>query len=181
MARKLFVVDPHRCTGCRICEMACSYRRSGEFGPYKSAIWIFKEEEQGIDLPILCRHCRKPPCQAACPAAEVFRGDPDYRPPLTRSEASGAVVLSSPGYCIGCFECVKACPFGALRIDPNADVPVKCDLCGGEPECVQSCPTGAIQFLEAATLPLSRPRSQTAEPAPDSIRRRSPSGVDTQG
>ncbi|KYH37315.1 MAG: Fructose-bisphosphate aldolase [Candidatus Bathyarchaeota archaeon B24] len=81
-----------------------------------------------------------------------------------------------PYVCTLCGSCVKACPTGALTIDPETGglrltaelcdgcgacveaCPVKvvklsdgkpliCDLCGGLPECVDWCPTGAI-YLE---------------------------------
>ena len=51
--------------------------------------------------------------------------------------------------CIGCHDCVVACPFGAMRIDPHDDQVFKCDLCGGDPECAKWCPTGAIQCVDA--------------------------------
>jgi pyruvate formate lyase activating enzyme len=50
--------------------------------------------------------------------------------------------------CIGCGECVKACPNKALKLitDPDPFINIdrnKCSLAG---ECLKVCPTGAIQF-----------------------------------
>lgn len=150
MVKKHFFINPELCTGCRICEMACSFHRSKEFGPYKSAIWILKDEVEGIDLPIVCRHCKNPPCQRACPAAKVFEGDPGFEEPIVRDEGLGAVLFASDRYCIGCLECVRACPFGAMRVDSDGAGLVKCDLCAGNPGCVESCPTGALRFREVS-------------------------------
>jgi Fe-S-cluster-containing hydrogenase component 2 len=62
--------------------------------------------------------------------------------------------------CIGCEQCVPACPFNviAMELPPaNQDiatntvsglVATKCDLCldaGGDPPCVASCPYGAAE------------------------------------
>ncbi len=39
-----------------------------------------------------------------------------------------------------------ACLWGAW--DEDADVYVKCDLCGGAPKCVEVCPTDALTYVE---------------------------------
>ena len=31
--------------------------------------------------------------------------------------------------CIGCKECLEACPFGAMQYDDDKETAVKCDLC----------------------------------------------------
>ena len=50
------------------------------------------------------------------------------------------------------YECVKACPFGAMRVDPHTGHVFKCDLCEGDPECAKWCPTGALQFVDTKTI-----------------------------
>ena len=54
--------------------------------------------------------------------------------------------------CIGCGNCVTACPYGARYRDPGARRADKCDFCrhrisrGEEPACVVTCPTKARIF-----------------------------------
>jgi Fe-S-cluster-containing hydrogenase component 2 len=72
------------------------------------------------------------------------------------------VVRINEAECIGCWECIKACPFGAADWDDDKEVAIMCDLCGGEPACVASCIYGALSFEPEATV-VRRKRRATAE------------------
>ena len=49
--------------------------------------------------------------------------------------------------CLGCGDCVAACQFGALSMDPGTGLPVvdeaKCTACGA---CVKACPKAVIEL-----------------------------------
>jgi len=141
MSMKL-VSKPALCVNCRICEMSCSLQKTGTFNPVKARIWIHRSKK-GLDTPMICRHCLVPPCEAACPV--------EGEKPIWRDKTTGIVHLSLKR-CIGCYECVKACPFGAVRIDPHSGQVLKCDLCGGDPECAKWCPTGAVQYVDTKAI-----------------------------
>ena len=137
------------CTGCRMCEMACSVEKTGRFSSRSARIWIETDARVGKDLPHVCqqniRACRggdnpDPRCIDACPEAKA----PD--PPIYWDEELALVVLTPKAECMTCLACVEACRFGAIRVDPSNETLIKCDLCGGEPECVTLCVTEAIQL-----------------------------------
>lgn len=52
------------------------------------------------------------------------------------------------GRCTGCGECVRACPFGALKMQDG--VPVVLDSCRACGACEKICPSSAVQLLDTA-------------------------------
>lgn len=45
---KKIVIHSDRCTGCRSCEMACSFHHTKKFSPSFSSIEVYRNEENGI-------------------------------------------------------------------------------------------------------------------------------------
>jgi anaerobic carbon-monoxide dehydrogenase iron sulfur subunit len=140
--RKVLFIRPSLCVNCRICEMACSLAKTGMFNPVQSRIWIHQNEE-GRDIPMTCRHCLWPPCEKACPVVGEKA--------IYQDEQTGIVYISSEN-CLGCYDCVRACPFDAIRINAEEDQVFKCDLCGGDPECAKWCPTESIKYVEQSII-----------------------------
>lgn len=54
-------VDYDKCVGCELCVMRCSLEKTGTCNPAWSRIHVLKQEEEGITMPVLCRHCEEPP------------------------------------------------------------------------------------------------------------------------
>ena len=147
---KAITSNPSLCTGCRACEMACSFAHTDTFSPDLSRIRIAKDEHRGHDVPVVCRMCRQPACVAACPEAALARSP------------SGTILLNA-NLCIGCYLCVDACPHAAVTVHPTGGTPLICDLCSGDPACVPRCATGALRF-EDASRAQARRRHRTALP-----------------
>lgn len=136
--RYILYVDAERCDGCRRCEMMCSLVKTKNLiNPVKSRIRVLKREVLGIDVPIVCRHCEDPLCRNVCPVDAILL-----------DEKTGAVLIIEDR-CIGCRECMLACPFGAISFDVDKGICVKCDLCGGVPACVEECMWNVLNYVRA--------------------------------
>lgn len=105
---------------------------------------IHLEQVQRADTiqttPVICMHCDDPACAMVCPA-DAIKKTPD-----------GVVQSSLKPRCIGCTNCVFACPFGVPKYDVEVDQMMKCDMCydrtsiGLKPMCATVCPSGALFF-----------------------------------
>ena len=135
MNRKL-LVDPELCTGCRACEMACSFAHEGLYSSTQARLHVVKLEESGVDRPIVCLRCAKAPCAAICPVQAISQ------------ESVTKVVTVDPELCVGCGQCAEVCVSGVVQFEPATMLPMLCDLCKGRFECARHCPTGALVAME---------------------------------
>ena len=98
----------------------------------------------------VCKHCVQAGCLEVCPTGAIIRTEFD------------TVVIQSDA-CNGCRDCIAACPFGVIDINPVSGTAQKCTLCydrlqgGLEPACSKACPTQSIQF---GTISELRERAQ---------------------
>jgi len=139
MADYELVLNYDKCTGCRICETACSVRHGLGANPERAMVHIVKLEGEAdvVSLPVLCMRCEDAPCEAICPVGAI-----------STNENTGARQIDREK-CIGCSACVYVCPFGAALLDRALGNALICDLCDGDPLCVRLCPFGALQYIRS--------------------------------
>ncbi|HUU49932.1 MAG TPA: 4Fe-4S dicluster domain-containing protein [Nitrospinota bacterium] len=167
MGEKIKLIDLSKCIGCRACQTACkqwnqlkpvktinrgTHQNPPDLSPETYTLIRYDEVSDGNGgLKWLmrkdgCMHCTDAACLISCPAPGA----------LTYRE-HGAVVLNR-SLCIGCKNCVIACPFSIPRFDEKAEKPYKCTLCydritdGQIPACIKSCPTGTLTWGDKNTM-----------------------------
>jgi anaerobic carbon-monoxide dehydrogenase iron sulfur subunit len=130
------VVQDKPCIGCRLCEQWCTWHHHAAVNPALARLHIHRLHEHYVNEVTLCIQCAEPACVAACPQ-EALQRDP----------ATGGLILNA-GDCILCGSCALECVTGVLRLHPDSQLPLACDLCGGDPQCVRHCPEGVLAFLD---------------------------------
>ena len=134
-----FFIDPSRCIGCRACVEACSECDSHK-GTSMVHLEFVEREFSPQTTPVVCLHCEDPACARVCPADAI------------KVTEDGVVQSALAERCIGCSNCVLACPFGVPKYIVAADQMMKCDMCydrtsvGKKPMCATVCPSGALYF-----------------------------------
>jgi Fe-S-cluster-containing dehydrogenase component len=140
-----FFIDYSRCIGCRACVQACE-----ECDTHRGRSMIHLEVIARADsvqtAPQVCMHCEDPICARVCPA-DAIKQTPD-----------GVTQSSLKPRCIGCSNCVLACPFGVPKYEASIDQMMKCDYCydrtsiGKKPMCATVCPSQALAFTTRAEI-----------------------------
>jgi len=134
--KKMLIIDPEKCTGCRLCVLVCSFKHERKFSYMFSRIQIRSDEIINVHTPFVCEHCGEHPCVDACPVEAIY-----YDEHLT-------IFRVDREKCIGCGKCVEACPYNGIFIDKEGKA-IKCDLCEGDPACVKACIfPKAIQYVD---------------------------------
>jgi molybdopterin-containing oxidoreductase family iron-sulfur binding subunit len=159
------VIDLNRCIGCHACTLACKSHNAIPKGIFWSRVLLREKGDYpnawAHYQPMLCMHCRDPECVKVCPTGASYQRE-------------DGIVAIDQAKCIGCQNCVMACPYGArtklLEVEPyytgkgftpyekvalvrhEIGVVGKCDFCaerleeGKEPACVQTCSAKARFF-----------------------------------
>lgn len=135
--------DYEKCSGCRMCEIACSLHHEGRIWPEASMVRVFMLIP-GVEIPHLCPQCQDYSCVKACPCNA-----------LSVNSLTGAVIVDKEK-CEACsvcrnvqdeYPCVQKCPGQIPHLHPNRKYVVICDLCYGDPQCAKICEKAGYDAL----------------------------------
>ena len=127
---KKLVTEQTKCTGCGICENACSKAFYKVEDRDKSAIRIITSADGGYDIAV-CDQCGV--CQEMCQAMAL------------KTAGSGVVQLNKKK-CVGCLVCVGECLRDYFFYNDELPTPFKCIACG---ICATACPSGVLSIVES--------------------------------
>ena len=173
-----FYTDTTVCIGCKACEVACkewnqlpainggqntlsgnSYDNTRRLDGINWRHVKFIEQFASVGAPQatpapqgrwlmmsdVCKHCVQAGCLEVCPTGAIIRTEFD-------------TVVIQADVCNGCRDCIAACPFDVIDINPVTNTAQKCTLCYDRlqanlvPACAKACPTASIQFGTIADL-----------------------------
>jgi len=85
------VVDSEKCTGCRSCEIACSYHHSKTFNPNIASLHIHFVEKKGEITVILYKDLKQEEKKSRIPCDGCFN---EPKPLCVKYCVSGAITVS---------------------------------------------------------------------------------------
>ena len=154
---KFIVADAANCIGCHACEVACVTSHHQDSWPLQRDDFLPRIRvffHRNASSATTCHHCNDAPCVGSCPTQAL--------------QFENNSVQFKQALCIGCKNCVVACPFGAIEMVANDEdgpqLAQKCDLCSqhpsGQQACVASCPTQALRLMDEAGIAALRKERQ---------------------
>jgi carbon-monoxide dehydrogenase iron sulfur subunit len=154
------MINSKRCTGCHMCELACSAWHEGVYRPTLSRLVVGVNPTTAAVKGQTCLQTACAKCQEACPEGAIER-IPIEVSAVGLEPMTGFVLKVDESRCTNCGACYDACPYEVIKEHPDRGVAFKCDLCEGTPQCIAFCQNPHVlavslrqSKLEKAGLPV---------------------------
>jgi len=135
-----------KCTGCHMCELACSAYHEGAYRPSAARLFADCDPTTAVIKGRTCLQTACAKCEDACPEGAIVRRDVVVSPDgafagkdRLGDDISGVVLVVDEVRCTNCGDCYAVCPYGVINEHPERHKAFKCDLCDGSPQCIGFC------------------------------------------
>ena len=132
------LIASKRCTGCHMCELACSAWHEGAYRPSIARLRLDVDPTIVEVKGFTCLQTACAKCEEVCPQGAIVRRAIRVEA-VGQKRVSGYVLAVDERLCTNCGVCYEVCPRKVIRPHPDRGVAVKCDLCDGEPQCIAFC------------------------------------------
>ena len=144
------MISSKKCTGCHMCELACSAWHEGAYRPSVARLRVEVDPTTAAVRGSTCLQTACAKCEEVCPVGAIVRAP--IRVEVAGLEPVDGLVLEvDEAVCTNCGACYDVCPHGVIHEHPTRHVAFKCDLCGGTPQCVAFCQNPHVLAVDVRT------------------------------
>jgi carbon-monoxide dehydrogenase iron sulfur subunit len=153
------MISSKKCTGCHMCELACSAWHEGAYRPSVARLRVEVDPTNAVVRGRTCLQTACAKCEEVCPVGAIERC-PIRVEAVGLELFQGHVLTVDDDLCTNCGACYEVCPQGVIHEHPDRGVAFKCDLCDGTPQCVAFCQNPNVLAVDV------RPTKAEKTPAP---------------
>jgi len=135
-----------KCSGCHMCELACSAYHDGAYRPSVARLFSDCNPTTGEIKGRTCLQTGCSKCQEACTQDAIETREISVTPhgafagkEKTGDTVKGYVLVVNEEKCNNCGDCYDVCPYDVIKEHPDRQKAFKCDLCDGTPQCIAFC------------------------------------------
>jgi anaerobic carbon-monoxide dehydrogenase iron sulfur subunit len=162
------LISSKKCTGCHMCELACSAQHEGAYRPSVARLFSECNPTTGATKGHTCLQTACHKCQDACPAGAIVtkeitvkvKGEFPGKEKIGGDTVKGYVLVVDEDLCTNCGDCYEACPYDVIHEHPEREVAFKCDLCDGEPQCIAFCQNPHVLAVDLKVDKMDRELAQ---------------------